>query len=191
MRGQIQLDSNAGKFITETCSRNDISTIVEIGTWEGGGSTQCVLQGIQNTNKSFFTIECCLDKYKIALEGKPNLKNVHYLFGKIIEVEDLDQNNLSGAEQGWIRSDIEAMNQCPNVLGLLPNQIDFLILDGGEFSTRAEFLKLKDRAKTILLDDTRPRKNRLNFAELSEDVNYKTIIDSPERHGWAVFEKIS
>jgi hypothetical protein len=132
-----------------------------------------------------------LDKYKIALEGKPNLKNVHYLFGKIIEVEDLDQNNLSGAEQGWIRSDIEAMNQCPNVLGLLPNQIDFLILDGGEFSTRAEFLKLKDRAKTILLDDTRPRKNRLNFAELSEDVNYKTIIDSPERHGWAVFEKIS
>ena len=189
MRGQIQLNSEPGKLITEICLRDDVSTIVEIGTWEGGGSTQCVLRGIKGTDKSFFTVECSSEKYKIAIEGKPKSKNIHYLFGKIIEEEELDKDNLSGGEQGWIRNDIKFMSECPNVFNLIPNQIDFLILDGGEFSTRSEFLKLKDRTKIIHLDDTRPRKNRLNYSELSKDTNYKTIIDSPDRNGWAVLKK--
>lgn len=190
MRGQILLDSDAGKFITKTCSRDDVSTIVEIGTWEGGGSTQCVLQGIKNTSKSFFTIECCLDKYKIATKEKPESKNIHYLFGRIIEKEELNEDNLSNEEKGWIQNDIKFMSECPNVLSLLPNQIDFLILDGGEFSTRSEFLKLKGRAKVIFLDDTKCRKNKLNRSDLLVDASYKTIIDSSGRNGWAIFEKV-
>tara|TARA_B100000902_G_scaffold399837_1_gene472903 strand:+ start:4027 stop:4605 length:579 start_codon:yes stop_codon:yes gene_type:complete len=191
MRGQIELNSDAGKFISQTCARNDVSTIVEIGTWEGGGSTQCALQGIKDTDKIFFIIECCLDKYKIALEGKPESKNVHYLFGRIIEEEELDKDNLGPHEEIWIKDDIKFMSECPNVFNLIPNQIDFLILDGGEFSTRSEFLKLKDRAKIIFLDDTACRKNILNCSELSTNVNYKTIINSSDRNGWAVFERIS
>jgi hypothetical protein len=202
LRGQINLDTPAGIFIKETCSRKDVNNIVEIGTWEGGGSTRCVLEGIQSDieSKEFWTLECSREKYQIALQGSPSLPNVHYILGKIIEDHELDFGGLEteagttgplgGSEPVWIKDDRKAMAEVSNVLDRLPDNIDFLILDGGEFSSLAELKKLKDRSKIIFLDDTVPRKNKINLDDLSNDPNFKTLInDSKDRHGWAVFEK--
>jgi hypothetical protein len=189
MIGQINLDTEAGEMIKNISARDDVSTITEIGTWNGMGSTKCVLEGIKSSHKTFFTIECCADEYKLAIQSDPNLPNVHYILGKIVEENELDVDNLSPQEQGWLQEDIKAMSEVPNVINKLPQKIDFLILDGGEFSTRAEFLKLKDRSKIIFLDDTSYRKNRINVQNLISDESYKPLINSSDRNGWAVFEK--
>ena len=54
MLGQINLDTLAGKAILQISSRPDILSIVEIGTWNGAGSTRCVLHGIQDKPESTF-----------------------------------------------------------------------------------------------------------------------------------------
>ena len=75
----------------------------------------------------------------------------------------------------------------------IPKQIDFLILDGGEFSSWIEYQLLKDRSKIIFLDDTRPPviKNYKAREDLLSSKNHKLIIDKLEsRNGFCIFEKI-
>jgi hypothetical protein len=82
------------------------------------------------------------------------------------------------------------MKSCPNVIEILPNFIDLLLLDGGEFSTYSEFKALEDRLiGWVLLDDTNTRKCKKLFLELSESDSYNLIYSSDERNGVAVFRK--
>ena len=66
------------------------------------------------------------------------------------------------------------------------NNIDLLILDGGEYGTNAEFNKLKDISKIIILDDTTTIKNYKNaqtirnsnglFRIINDDINVRRGI---------------
>jgi hypothetical protein len=76
---------------------------------------------------------------------------------------------------------------CPNVLSQIPKQIDLLILDGGEFSTYAEWVTLKDRSKIIMLDDTNVLKCKQIVSESSTSPDYQLLTKSDERNGFHVF----
>lgn len=192
MTGQIKLTSKAGKVIFNLSCQNDVNTIVEIGTWHGGGSTFCVLEAIKNTNKHFTTIECNETMYNSAQKFNPNNKNVKFLLGRIVDINELDITNLSREETQWLQSDIDAMEKTKNILHELPNEIDLLILDGGEFSSRAEFLKLKNRCRYIFLDDTTFRKNKINRQEMIDSDCFDMVIDDQfSRNGFSVFKRIS
>jgi len=189
--GQIRITTKAGQTIFELCRQEDIQSVVEIGTWKGGGSTNCVLQAIKNTNKTFITIECHEEMYKIAQDFNPNTKNVKFLLGHIVEIEELDSENLSDKHKEFIKYDIENISKTKNVFKELPNQIDLLILDGGEFSSRSEFLKLKNRCNYIFLDDTTKRKNKQNREDMINCKHYKVIVDDQhDRNGYSVFKRV-
>ena len=82
------------------------------------------------------------------------------------------------------------MKEVPNVLDQIPAKIDFLILDGGEFSTTAELDKLIDRSNYIFLDDTIMRKNRENRMRLINSLEFIMLDDYPaDRHGWSLFKR--
>jgi hypothetical protein len=162
--GQILLNSPMGVTIYFFCKDvQDINNVVEIGTWRGMGSTECIVRGLEDSgreNINFISLESNQEMYDIAVALWKNqspswLKLIH---GRIVDISDMDTENLVGDEVSWLEQDKNAMNSCPDVYNLLPEVIDFLFLDGGGFTTEAEFWKLKDRSKYIFIDDTLTRK---------------------------------
>lgn len=193
MQGQINKDSNLGKIISFLVKRIDVKTIVEIGTWNGLGSTRCILDNLNTSNQTFYTIESNITMYNQAISNNKyfyNKNNINFLYGRIIELQDLDIVKLSFTENQWLDLDRTNYKNCPFVLDLLPQNIDLLILDGGEFSTFAEFNKLKNRSKIVVLDDCNCRKNKSNLEYLRSSKNYKKLYeDLNDRNGWSVYIK--
>ena len=52
--GQINMNSQFGKEIYSIASLPDVRNIIETGTWNGQGSTLCVMNAIINKNNLFF-----------------------------------------------------------------------------------------------------------------------------------------
>ena len=200
-QGQIQLNSELGKVLYNFC-RNDrnIKTVVEIGTWYGAGSTECIINGLNDSKKdniSFLTLETNQQMYQVAVnwwKGRlPGWANL--IHGGIVNSSEMDQSNLGYQhpdESKWFEEDKVALLSCPNVLNELPNEIDLLFLDGGEFTTKAEFFKLENRSKIIILDDTTNRKCKdIRTLVMDNQTKYKILFDQPEcRNGIMGLEKI-
>ena len=76
------------------------------------------------------------------------------------------------------------------MLDALPEKIDVLILDGGEFTTYAEYLLLKDRTRVLVCDDSSKYKCEKIREELLADESYETLIDAPtQRNGFCAFAR--
>lgn len=188
--GQITLDTWLGNFLRNICKQSaDINTVVEIGTWDGKGSTECIICGFQESGKQnicFISIESNPQMYQTAVSAwigrLPEWATL--VHGRVVDESDMDSSDLSDREKGWFAEDVDGMKTCPNVLDTLPSKIDLLLLDGGEFSTKSEFLKLVDRSHVIVLDDTEARKCKWirEYAKSSPD-KYEIIFDEPSIRG--------
>lgn len=204
MSGQINIGTELGNIIYDICKRDDVISIVDIGTWNGLGSTRCIYQSIIDNNKKNYivkSIEANTEFYKIAKNNIPKLENFTLINGRIIESKDIiDIDKCSdhffieydrNIQKRWLEEDIRNYNNINNVLSEIPEKIDLLILDGGEFSSLAEFNILKDRSRFIILDDTRCIKNyeTSNFIRNNKDL-YNIMIDSNDRNGFLVAERI-
>ena len=198
MIGQITEDSAAGGWISTISKLDGIKTIVEIGTWNGMGSTLCVINAIKNTDISFMSIEASAYMCNVARTNLPkDSENVSLLHGhlsdELIDIDtlgDLFFSDYSKAtKRSWLEEDKKNISSSPNVMGLMPENIDFLILDGGEFSSWNEFLLLKDRTKYLFLDDTRPPciKNYDARSWLIQDGATIIFDDQSDRNGYSVF----
>lgn len=202
MTGQINLDSKLGKIIYNIVKDVKIKNIVEIGTWNGYGSTQCIRKSIIDNNKKdylVYSLEINENMYNIA-KLNHDLPKFHLLLGKIITETDLNWfdwdeyfNSNDGYYDGvlskrkWLEEDIQNMNKVENVLELIPKDIDLLILDGGEFSTYPEYIKIGNRSKVIILDDTNVFKCDRIRKELIESNHYEILYDDlNDRNGFLV-----
>ena len=168
--GQLTLNQVEGHYIAELlrmeCGKR-VRTLVEIGTWNGLGSTLCILQGIQGKDFiSFHSLECNKEKLE---QARVNLKdhlneNIQLLWGTILPKHTFDIDvierlfptiNTSDELRHYMQVDISNCLVAPNVLDRLPQDIDFLLLDGGDFTTLQEFQLLLPRCTAyIALDDT-------------------------------------
>lgn len=206
MIGQINRGSQLGDIIYDLCKQDDIKTIVEIGTWNGMGTTKCIYDSILDNKKQdylVYSLESNPDFYNQAINNLPQLNRFHIILGRIVDVDELIDIDLcddrffvppSNKEiiRGWLSDDLRNYNSVDNVLGQLPNQIDLLILDGGEFSSLAEFNKLKDRTTYFVLDDTLLIKNNQVASIMRNDENYLILHDnSYDRNGYLVSKKIT
>lgn len=174
MLGQINRNNFLGNLIYEYASRPDIINIVDIGTWNGYGSTKCIIDAFIDTKKNnkFMSIEANKEQF---LQAQNNLSTytqyVNLVYGTIagvddlISIESIEESNRffrlysKSLQLQWRQHSVSELSQAPDVTYLIPSTIDLLILDGGEYSTYAEFLKLKDRTKIFILDDTETFKN--------------------------------
>lgn len=193
--GQINLNSNFGQKIRDEAQSCD--NIVEIGTWNGCGSTKCVLAGMKE-GANFISIEVVEKMYKQAvvhLKGKP----VRLLHGTIIEPNDIywfDMEYFKDCKQVekdhfrlYYELEIEAIKNAKNVLSEIPSKIDLLILDGGEYSTYPEWRLLKPRTTTVALDDTELLKTKQIQQELESDPEWSTCWLSSERYGCSIHRR--
>lgn len=147
MSGQINIGTELGNIIYDICKRDDVISIVDIGTWNGLGSTRCIYQSIIDNNKKNYivkSIEANTEFYEIAKNNIPKLENFTLINGRIIESKDIiDIDKCSdhffieydrNIQKRWLEEDIKNYNNINNVLSEIPEKIDLLILDGGEFN---------------------------------------------------------
>ena len=192
--GQIDFKTDEGNLLFEFIKKNKFETIFEIGTWNGLGSTKTIIEAIKMTNRNvdFFSLETDKIAYKNAVKNLYEDKAyVNLLYGRILEIDDLP--NLSDIDfesfgfdpknEEWYIQDIRRYKKTKNIFHELPLQYDFILFDGGEFSTFPEFLKLWSKTKYFALDDTETykqydvlkfiKKNNNNFEILEEVKNFQ------------------
>lgn len=194
--GQIHSKTELGRWLTFISSFSDVQTIVDVGTWSGAGSTLRIAKGVNKRPPKnrpgtivvgFEIDEKMVGRARRRLRGFKFVKIVH---GSIVHPEVLDRDSLNLDEQGWLGADLDKMSRAPLVLEYVPQRIDLLVLDGGEFSSQAEFLTLRDRIHGwIVLDDINTRKNRTVFSLLTEDKLFSLVWKTKERNGAAVFRR--
>jgi|694.fasta_scaffold19079_8 hypothetical protein len=191
--GQINETTKRWELLQEIIKNNNFKSIVEIGTWKGMGSTLAVLKSKQDNTK-FISLESNIDFFSIAEKNLNSFKNeFELLFGRIVEIDEVlsyvSEFSLSSEQNQWLSEDIQNFKNCPNVLDKLPEKIDLLILDGGEFSTYIEWNKLKDRVSFIVLDDIYVLKCNKIYNELLGDDSYVLIDKTDEGNGFCIFKK--
>lgn len=195
-QGQLRLETERGQQIVRVVQQYRPRNIVEIGTWKGLGSTLCILQGIQNYTSNFISLESNKEFYEIAKTNlKGYLNRVQLIYGKIVEEDDVNSfvkdKNIPTNELDWLKDDLRCFSECPNVLDKLPDQIDFLLLDGGEFSTYTEWQKLKDRTKIVAMDDVTRLKCEQIKKELDNDPRWVQIESSHEGAGFCIYNRLN
>jgi hypothetical protein len=197
--GQITPNNLVGQTLIKYVKENDLKNVVEIGTWNGLGSTRCFLLGLQDTT-NFFTLETNKEKLEIAKKNLLSLtkQNCNFLWGSVIRNSDIKNTEkifpelLRDSEfRRWHNLDIQNINLSPNVLDKIPTEIDFLLLDGGEFTTYYEFLLLFPRCtKFIALDDVNVSKCKEIRRILKSNPKWKEIHYINERNGFSLFQLI-
>tara|TARA_R110000851_G_scaffold6661_1_gene26664 strand:+ start:3099 stop:3758 length:660 start_codon:yes stop_codon:yes gene_type:complete len=203
MSGQINRGTFFGDQIYSLSFNNNFKNYVEVGTWNGQGSTKCFMDALlqRNDESTLYSLEANAEFYNqakrywdpLVLTVRTITPKLHLLYGRIIEAGELvsaeEVLTHSRFHQHpwlqWRNRNIKEYGQCENVIHQLPAEIDVLLLDGGQFSTRAEFHRLKDRTKIVLLDDTQSFKTeRAREDMITDPDNWTTIFDDVyDRHG--------
>ena len=189
-KGQINQKHEIGRWISLLASLEYIKIIVEIGVWNGLGTSKMIEKGLSDRAKNDYRViglETNQVMFKKALINLRKIKEYELIWGSIVSEQELDVENLSPLESEWLKKDCLDLKKAPNVLEKIPNAIDLLILDGGEFSTYSEFKKLQSRVtQWIILDDTYTRKCRRILKEISHFPDWKVFYISEERNGTAI-----
>jgi hypothetical protein len=133
-------------------------------------------------------LEADAEIHRIARGNVPNDGRVDLIHGTIVSANELDDQELSNVEKDWFAADSYAISKAPYVLKVIPQRIDLLLLDGGEFSSFVEFRLLEKRiSKWLVLDDINLRKNKKAHDFLGRDEYWKLVAAGQDRHGWAVW----
>ena len=198
--GQINLSHDLGNFIFEYSSNDNLINFLEIGTWNGMGSTRCFIEGFKNRSNpfKFYSLECNIDKYNFAKKLYENIEGVHILNEVILNKMPNDMYEIfpvlltNETFKYWNDVDFENMKDKNLFLNRndIPDFYDVILLDGGEFTTYYEFNELKDKCRFLFLDDTNTCKCKKIIEEIKASNDWKIIMESNERNGVLVCERI-
>jgi hypothetical protein len=202
--------------LQQTARRGDVRTILEIGASSGGGSTEALVSGLlANPSKpTLFTIEVSRGRFA-ALQQRyaayPQVKcyNVSSVppeaFPSEAEVIEFYRTTPTALNRyplelvlSWLRSDLEYIRTSgvpQRGIELIRQEngvdrFDMVLIDGSEFSGRAELEQVYG-ARFIFLDDVIGFKNWHNFHRLQQDPEYVLRGSDPHlRNGAAMFERV-
>jgi len=193
--GQVKVDSTFGQWIAKYASDTRFSRFLEIGTWNGQGSTCCFYDGFTKRNDTF-----TLQTYEINAGLASQAKKVWEFYPSIevIYGHMLPNSQFPTREQvtalhptmntEWHDVDTENFQQSPHVP---MNDPQVVLLDGAEYLTHFDFLYLIEhsRATVYLLDDTAVAKCAKIVEWFAAHPEWRRVaFSTTERNGWAVYE---
>lgn len=171
----------------------------------------CLAAGLVRPEQRMWSIDISPQMVAEARERNPD-DRITFLCGTVLKPEECNPIDhglyANGRHQskGLVPDDNrrneawEEMRRCsqaPFIGDQIPEQIDLCLFDGGEYSTRFEFLKLYKRCKVIALDDIRRDcawKNYRNHQSMMgplSPVGRDLMFHRPyERNGWSVFIRV-
>ena len=186
--GQINLDSKCGKFIFDLIENNEIESVLETGTWNGCGTTRVLYEALKDKkNKKIISLETNQSSYKKAYKLYENIDWVQILNKRIIEINDLVSINelTKPIHHKFINEDISDFKQT-ELLNIDNMNFDLCVLDSSEFGGFAEFNKIKNKCKYLVLDDSSVLKHEKTRKYCLD--NFKILADFPsDRNGWCAF----
>jgi hypothetical protein len=192
--GQVKNNSLLANIINKLCNEKDNKTFLEIGTWNGYGSTKIFVNSLSNrTDTLFYSLECNKEKSEFASNLYKDKHNV-FILNETINKELPNDISLIFPEllnnkqySYWNEVDVNNMKQCNLFLERkdIPDIFDVIFLDGGEFTTYYEFQILKTKCKYLLLDDTNTNKCKKIVDEIYSNKNKWEILvhNKNERNG--------
>jgi len=199
--GQVKNNTLLANIITKLCNEKNNKTFLEIGTWNGYGSTKFFVDALSSrTDTYFYSLECNKEKSDFARNLYKDKNNV-FILNETINNELPNDVSLIFPElltnkqyNYWNEVDVNNMKQCKLFLERtdLPEVFDVIFLDGGEFTTYYEFQALKTKCNYLLLDDTNTNKCSKIVEEIYRDVNkWKVLVhNKEERNGILLCKKL-
>lgn len=194
--GQIQLVQEFGKWISNYASDERFSRYVEIGTWNGRGSTCCFYDGFTKrttpyTLQSYEISKTRVDEASMLWREVPEIRILHGRMLKDHECPTFEvvKDMFPNVNVDWHTEDVKNFWNCSYIPMESP---EVVLLDGAEYLTWFEFESMKsvESIRVIMLDDVYTDKCPRIFAYLQDHPDWKLVVKGEDRNGWAVFEKI-
>lgn len=209
MNTEIHLNEPFGYDIYQTVIKYSLSNNLEIGSWDGEGSTRCFVEAMKMLSdpKTLHCIEIVKDKFDILQDRYSsydfvkchNCSSISYddlVYTKFEDVWNSEFNNIrignlypKSLVQQWFDRDIDTIKNSKSFDYSQHEHFDGVLIDGSEFTGYSEFKLLKDKTKVFFLDDVHSVFKCFQvYKELSEDDNWKLLSENPHnRNGYAIF----
>jgi hypothetical protein len=205
--GEIKQNDEFGRAIFNTVQKYNLQTILEIGSWDGTGSTSCFIEAMKSfVDPKLVCIELRRDRFEDLLRNTSDYPWVECHNTSTVSIKsfiDNDFENIWSSQynkinhdkqvvKSWFDSDIDLIKQYEK--GFLDTDrriYDGVLIDGGEFTGYSEFKILKSRTKVIFLDDcyTAFKTNRA-AEELTKDPEWELVeSNNYYRNGYSIFKK--
>lgn len=201
MAGQITLASEFGRQLAALAANPSLRTFVEVGSWNGQGTTLCIAEGFRArpdlsgvTLLSFETNAAMFEKAREywSDKGLP----IEIRCGRVAQtmmplVEIMTSPTFNDVLHHFLiyyQQDVIDFHTAP--LHTV-EAADMILLDGGEFSTYQDWMALRGlEPKVVALDDTRVMKCERLLRELKE-AKWEVLFESEERNGCAILQNPS
>jgi hypothetical protein len=195
--GQIQLIQPFGQWISKYAEDTRFHKYLEIGTWNGRGSTCCFYDGFSKRSDSptLQSYEINEHRFKEARSLWSSVPQIHIQYGRILENSQCPifyevRKVFPNVKEEWHTEDIKNFWNCPYIPIDSP---EVVLLDGAEYLTYFEFQQLKKESsiQVYILDDICSEKCAWIYQYLTNNSDWKEIASSKtERNGWAIFERV-
>jgi hypothetical protein len=207
---EITSNDEFGKAIIDCIVKYNLANNLEIGSWDGTGSTQCFIEGMLKlpepihlhcieinesrykdlcTNTQFYSWISCHNTTSVNITKLPDFDSVwDSKFNGI-------KNNTSSSRElvkKWYDDDKNLMMIFgKGFLESTKDSFDGVLIDGSEFTGFEEFKLLKNRTRVFFLDDAyNAFKTRQASYELSIDPEWKLeSFSNTKRNGYAIYVK--
>lgn len=210
-RPEVRTKDFFGKTIQAIIRKYKPKRILEIGAWDGKGSTSCILKKLDYEPISLICVELLgtranqikkkitpLYPFVTVYEGSTikysdwSFKNFEKDLWNPLPQQVKNRLNLNLIKSCWKLEETNLKKQKQSYFDKHPNEFyDFVIIDGGETTGYDEFRLLKNRFDFIALDDVFfSFKSWLAYQEMLKDDQFILIASSAfVRRGFAVFSK--
>lgn len=211
--GEITKQDPFGAAIIDTVLKYKINTVLEIGSWDGSGSTTCFFEAMKQLDnpKSLTCLEVEPSRYETLKEVTANqswikcFNNSSITYDELV-YKDFEQiwnspfngipNDFDGKKDlvhSWFIQDIANLKRFDK--GFLSEHKDEFyqgaLIDGGEFNGYSEYLLLKDRVNFFFLDDYyRAFKTRQVALELEQSGDWDVLMAEKNlRNGFCILKR--
>lgn len=203
---EVTLQDSFGKAIDLTIRDYRFRSCLELGSFDGDGSTQVIAHALSGSrNPRFVCVEADPERFKNLLANTSSFPWVEAVCSSTISrstftLTDFDSDVWNSPHnhleypydlvKSWWDEGLEFLEQAGDgYLNRSDEAFDVVMIDGGEFCGYDEFRLVRDRAKCLLLDDVfKAYKNSRVHAELLSDRNWKLVWeDRNVRHGASIF----
>lgn len=208
--GEITLNDPFGRAIASMIECYKFQQNLEIGSWDGTGSTQCFIRSMEGLEypKNLYCIEVDVERLEALIKNVVDYDfvvpvGISSICGSDWIVSDFEKdvwqspyNKIDKHRYGkelvrsWYDATKEVMDRSKQgFLDINKDRFDSVLIDGSAFTGYSEFVLLKDRARCFFLDDVHKafKCNQIHH-ELLLDPAWELMYDFPEiRMGASIF----
>ena len=199
MDGQITRSSKFGNLIYTIASDPDgPKSWLDVGTWNGRGTTSCILDGFHESgiNKQLTSVELHPFMWNVAkenLKDHPAISMATFARAKISgqsgEQYILHPPKGDKCAHYCLHYETDMALWSASETLVFKNEPEAVVLDGGEYTGYVDWTFLpKGSLKYVFLDDSAILKNQKVRAELLASSEWTLLEeDLKDRNGWSVF----